>query len=66
MSVGFLKEIDGFEIAIEVRANIIPGITWVMDILVRPEIGKGYFTRRWINVGEGVEDVAKETNFDLQ
>jgi hypothetical protein len=32
----FLEVVDGFEVAIEVGAHIIPGIPGIVDVLVRP------------------------------
>lgn len=58
MSVLLLEFIDGFEIAIKVVPDIIPGVTGVVDIFVRPNIRQDHLAVFGSHVGERIKDMS--------
>jgi hypothetical protein len=55
MAVLFLEQIDGFEVAIQIGPDVIPGIARIMNVLISPEVRQRHFTRIGIHFGECVE-----------
>lgn len=39
MTVLLLQLVDGFEVAVEICADVIPGVTGVVNVLVCPRVG---------------------------
>jgi hypothetical protein len=59
MSVSFLEQIDSFEVAVEAFARrVVPGVTWIVDIFVRPNVRKTDLARLRAQIGKGIEDMA--------
>lgn len=60
MPIIFLEFIQCFEIAVEIVANVIPGVARIVYLLVRPGVGEEYFTSISPDICERVEDVAND------
>lgn len=58
MSVLLLEFMDGFEVAIKVVPDVIPGVARVVDILVRPNVGQEYLAGVSSHVGKSVKDMS--------
>ena len=54
-----LQFINGLEVSIKVGADVIPRISRIVDVLVRPEVGEYDLPRIGLDIGKGVEDVAR-------
>jgi hypothetical protein len=54
MAVLFFEIINGFQISIEVSADLIPRIARVMDVLVGPCVGKEYLATISSDIGESI------------
>lgn len=54
MTIGFLEFVDGFEIAIEVVANVVPGVSWVVYVFISPDIGKEDFSRVGFDISKRI------------
>ena len=52
-----LQVVDGLEVAIEVLAIVVPGVTGIVDVLVRPGIGEKDFPCVSFQIREGIENV---------
>jgi hypothetical protein len=58
MPVVFFQIIDCFEVPVKVGSGIIPGVAWIMDVLVGPKIRKKHLARVGVDVRECIEDVS--------
>lgn len=54
VTIGFLEFVDGFEIAIEVVANVVPGVSWVVYVFISPDIGKEDFSRVGFDISKRI------------
>lgn len=57
VAVLLLEEVYGFEVPVEVRGGLVPGVAGVVDVFVGPGVGDDDFAGGGY-VGEGVEDVS--------
>ena len=58
MTVLLLEKVELLEAAVEVAGGLIPGVAFIVNVLVGPEVGKGDLAGAGVDVGEGVENVA--------
>ena len=58
MAVLLLEKVELLEAAIEVAGGLVPGVAFIVNVLVSPEVGEGDLAGAGVDVGEGVEDVA--------
>ena len=54
MAILFLEIVNRFEVAIEVGADVIPGIAGVMNVLVGPWVREEYLTTVSSDIGESI------------
>ncbi len=59
MAVAFLEEEELFEAAVEIGADVVPGIGGIVLVGVRPGVREVDLTGFGTDVGEGVEDMGK-------
>jgi hypothetical protein len=58
MAIGFLEVVDRLEIPVQVVPDVIPRVTWIMNIFVCPNVGQKDLASVRRDVGKSVKYVA--------
>lgn len=58
MAIGFLEVVDRLKIPVQVVPDVIPGVTWIMNIFVCPNVGQIDLACVRPDIGKSVKYVA--------